>query len=122
MSFNHYYQSELTALRRLGRRFAERNPALAPFLGQNGRDPDVERLLEGFAFLTGRLRQKLDDELPELTHSLMHLLWPNYMRALPSFSMLQFEPLPQAGPAQRVPRETPVESRPVDGEIGRAHV
>ncbi|MDU3889721.1 MAG: type VI secretion system baseplate subunit TssF, partial [Serratia liquefaciens] len=41
---------------------------------------DVERLLEGFAFLTGRLRQKLDDELPELSHSLMHLLWPNYMR------------------------------------------
>ncbi|CRN07753.1 type VI secretion system baseplate subunit TssF [Pseudomonas fulva] len=115
MSFNHYYQSELTALRQLGRRFAERSPALAPYLGQRGRDPDVERLLEGFAFLTGRLRQKLDDELPELTHSLMHLLWPNYMRPLPSFSMLQFEPLPQAGPAQTVARETPVESKPVDG-------
>src|SRR5690606_17956269 len=42
MSFNHYYQSELTALRELGKRFAERNPALAPFLGQSGRDPDVE--------------------------------------------------------------------------------
>lgn len=38
MSFNHYYQSELTALRQLGRRFAERSPALAPFLGQAGRD------------------------------------------------------------------------------------
>ena len=61
MSFNHYYQSELTALRQLGRRFAERSPALAPFLGEAGRDPDVERLLEGFAFLTGRLRQKLQD-------------------------------------------------------------
>jgi len=115
VSFNHYYQSELTALRQLGRRFAERSPALAPFLGQSGRDPDVERLLEGFAFLTGRLRQKLDDELPELTHSLMHLLWPNYMRPLPSFSMLQFEPLGQVGPAQVVARETPVESKPVDG-------
>lgn len=66
MSFNRYYQSELTALRQLCRRFADRSPALAPFLGQAGRDPDVERLLEGFAFLTGRLRQKLDDELPEL--------------------------------------------------------
>ncbi|EIK93173.1 hypothetical protein PMM47T1_28321 [Pseudomonas sp. M47T1] len=115
MSFNHYYQSELTALRQLGRRFAERSPALAPFLSQSGRDPDVERLLEGFAFLTGRLRQKLDDELPELTHSLMHLLWPNYMRPLPSFSVLQFEPLSEAGPAMMVPRETPVESKPVDG-------
>ncbi|MBM5461202.1 type VI secretion system baseplate subunit TssF [Pseudomonas sp. P66] len=115
MSFNHYYQSELTALRQLGRRFAERSPALAPFLGQAGRDPDVERLLEGFAFLTGRLRQKLDDELPELSHSLMHLLWPNYMRPLPAFSVLQFEPLNQCGPAQRVERDTPVESLPIDG-------
>lgn len=114
MSFNHYYQSELTALRQLGRRFAERSPALAPFLGQSGRDPDVERLLEGFAFLTGRLRQKLDDELPELTHSLMHLLWPNYMRPLPSFSILQFEPLAHVAPPLQVKRETPVDSRPVD--------
>ncbi len=46
MSFNHHYQSELTALRQLGKRFSERSPALAPFLGQAGRDPDVERLLE----------------------------------------------------------------------------
>jgi len=28
VSFNHYYQSELTALRQLGKRFAERSPAL----------------------------------------------------------------------------------------------
>lgn len=115
MSFNQYYQSELTALRQLGRRFAERNPALAPFLEQTGRDPDVERLLEGFAFLTGRLRQKLDDELPELTHSLMHLLWPNYMRPLPAFSILQFDPSDRAGPALPAPRGTTVESLPVDG-------
>ena len=114
MSFNHYYQSELSALRQLGRRFAERSPALAPFLGQAGRDPDVERLLEGFAFLTGRLRQKLDDELPELSHSLMHLLWPNYMRPLPAFSVLQFEPLKHSGPGLQVERDTPVESMPID--------
>lgn len=115
MSFNHYYQSELTALREMGRRFAARSPALAPFLGQSGQDPDVERLLEGFAFLTGRLRQKLDDELPELSHSLMRLLWPNYMRPLPAFSMLQFDPLKRSGPALNVARDTPVESEPVDG-------
>ena len=119
MSFNHYYQSELNALRQLGKRFAERSPALAPFLGQSGRDPDVERLLEGFAFLTGRLRQKLDDELPELTHSLMHLLWPNYMRPLPAFSMLQFEPLKRPGPALTVARHTPVESKPIQGATCR---
>ncbi len=116
MTVNRYFQSELSALRQLGRRFAERNPALAPFLAQTGQDPDVERLLEGFAFLTGRLRQKLDDELPELTHSLMHLLWPNYMRPIPAFSILQFDPLKRAGPSVRVVRDTAVESVPIQGE------
>jgi type VI secretion system protein ImpG len=115
VSFNQYYQSELNALRQLGGVFATRNPALAHFLGQGGSDPDVERLLEGFAFLTGRLREKLDDELPELTHSLMYLLWPNYMRPLPSFSMLQFQPLAQTGPAVAAERDTQLESEPVDG-------
>jgi type VI secretion system protein ImpG len=119
VSFNQYYQSELNALRQLGGVFAERNPALAHFLGQGARDPDVERLLEGFAFLTGRLREKLDDELPELTHSLMYLLWPNYMRPLPSFSMLQFEPLAQTGPAVLAARDTQVESKLVEGETCR---
>ncbi|MCU1718965.1 type VI secretion system baseplate subunit TssF [Pseudomonas sp. 5P_3.1_Bac2] len=46
MSFNHYYERELTALRHLGKRFSERSPALAQFLGQAWRDLDVERLLE----------------------------------------------------------------------------
>lgn len=114
MSFNHYYQSELAELRQLGVRFAERNPALAAFLGQGGQDPDVERLLEGFAFLTGRLRQKLDDELPELTHSLLNLLWPHYLRPLPSCAILEFDPLPAPGVAVQVPRGTEVESRPLD--------
>ena len=116
MSFNRYYQSELGALRQLGRRFSERNPALAPFLAEPGQDPDVERLLEGFAFLTGRLRQKLDDELPELTHSLMHLLWPHYMRPVPAFSILQFDPLKHAGPGVQVARDTQVESAAVNSE------
>ena len=115
MSFNHYYQSELSALREQGREFARRNPALAPYLASSSSDPDVERLLEGVAFLTGRLRQKLDDELPELTHSLMHLLWPNCMRPLPSFAMLQFDPLKRPQPELLIPAETPVESQPVDG-------
>ena len=115
MSFNHFYQSELSALREQGREFARRNPALAPYLASSSSDPDVERLLEGVAFLTGRLRQKLDDELPELTHSLMHLLWPNCMRPLPSFAMLQFEPLKRPLPELLIPAQTPVESHPVDG-------
>ena len=41
----------------------------------------------------------------------MHLLWPNYMRPLPAFSLLQFDPLDRPGPALRVERETRVTYR-----------
>lgn len=115
MSFNHYFQSELSALRDEGRRFAEHNPALAPYLAGTSSDPDVERLLEGVAFLTGRLRQKLDDELPELTHSLMQLLWPNCLRPMPAVAMLQFAPLRRPLSKLPISRGTAVESRPIDG-------
>ena len=56
------------------------------------RDPYVERLFEGFAFLMGRLREKLDDDLPELTEGLVSLLWPHYMRTIPSLAIVEFSP------------------------------
>lgn len=115
MAFNRYFLDELTAVRELGKEFAERNPRLAPFLAVEGQDPDVERLLEGFAFLTGRLRQKLDDELPELTHSLMALLWPQFLRPVPAMSVVGFNPLATLSDRQRIRRGIEINSRPVDG-------
>ena len=104
MSFNQYFQNELLALKELGQDFSRKNPALAPFLSQDGSDPDVERLFEGFAFISGRLRQKIDDELPELSHSLLQLLWPNYLRPIPGFSMLEFQPVYQTNQTPVVPK------------------
>ena len=80
--FNKYYQDELTYLRDLGREFAAAYPGIAPMLAERGGDPDVERLLEGVAFLTGKIRQKLDDELPEVIHSVASPLtsWLNNCR------------------------------------------
>ncbi|MCP4698985.1 MAG: type VI secretion system baseplate subunit TssF [Gammaproteobacteria bacterium] len=116
MPFNKYYQDELTFLNDLGKEFAHNNPKLAPFLANRGNDPDVERLLEGFAFLSGRLRQKLDDELPELTHTLLALLWPNYLRPIPAMTILQFDPAPSAlTDKQTISRGCEVDSIPVEG-------
>lgn len=113
---NKYYQDEVAYLRELGAEFARSHPEAAHFVGEASRDPDVERLVEGFAFLTARVRQKLDDELPELTHSLLEMFWPHYLRPFPSAAVLQFEALPQAAKEVRVvPRGTPVQSVPVDG-------
>jgi type VI secretion system protein ImpG len=115
LTFNKYYQDELTFLSDLGKEFADANPNLAPFLADRGNDPDVERLLEGFAFLSGRLRQKLDDELPELTHGLMALLWPHYLRPVPSMSVLQFTPRLGQTEIRPIARGTEIDSIPVEG-------
>ena len=52
----------------------------------------MERLFEGFAFLTGRIRQKLDDDFPELTEGLVNMLWPHYLRMIPSLTVLELIP------------------------------
>ncbi|MCA9423339.1 MAG: type VI secretion system baseplate subunit TssF, partial [Nitrospira sp.] len=80
MTVRKYYEDELAYLREMGREFSNANPDLARYLGAPGGDPDVERFLEGVAFLTSKVRAKLDDEFPELTHGLMGMLWPHYLR------------------------------------------
>ncbi|HHA1936139.1 TPA: type VI secretion system baseplate subunit TssF [Enterobacter ludwigii] len=92
MSLEHYFRDELSWLRLQGRQFAKSHPELTHFLSEQSTDPDVERLLEGFAFLTGSLRAKIEDEFPELTHGLLTMLWPNYLRPVPSMTIVQFTP------------------------------
>lgn len=110
------FLEEMDYLRRLGRVFARDNPQLAQFLGEEANDPDVERLLEGFAFLTAKLRLKIEDDLPEVTHSLLQLLWPNYLRPLPSATIMRFEPAGRSITSRKViAKGTRVLSEPVDG-------
>lgn len=114
--FNKYYQDELTYLRDLGREFAAAYPGIAPMLAERGGDPDVERLLEGVAFLTGKIRQKLDDELPEVIHSVAALLFPHYLRQIPATSIIEFTPLPNVVRERLVvARNAEIGSVPVDG-------
>lgn len=96
MSLEHYFRDELAFLRLQGREFADAYPELTRFLSEQNTDPDVERLLEGFAFLTGNLRAKIEDEFPELTHGLLNMLWPNYLRPVPSMTIIQFSVIPGA--------------------------
>jgi len=112
-----YYLEELAFLRELGREFAQENPTLAPMLAEPGSDPDVERVLEGVAFLTGMIRERLDDDLPEITQTLIEMLWPHYLRPLPSLCIVEFAhpTKPKIGVTQVLPRwQTELESVPVD--------
>ena len=91
------YNQEIAYLRTMGAEFAREFPKIAGRLGgldefQQCRDPFVERLLEGFAFLSARVQLKLDSEFPRFTQSLLDTVYPHYMTPTPSMAVVQFEP------------------------------
>lgn len=114
--FAKFYQSELTYLREMGREFAAAHPSSAGLLSERSEDPDVERLLEGFAFLSARIRERVDDAVPEVVHGLAELLLPQYVRPLPAMSVIEFKPQVKAlRGVRQVPRGRPVGTNPVEG-------
>jgi type VI secretion system protein ImpG len=89
----HYYERELTFIRQLAQDFAKQYPAAAGRLlveANRSTDPHIERLIESFALLTGRIQNKLDDEFPELTSALLGVLYPHYLAPIPSMAIVQF--------------------------------
>ena len=114
-TFNRYYEDELSKLKELAVEFSQANPALAPMLSGASADPDVERLLEGVAFLTGLTRQKLDDEFPEFVQELANLLFPHYLRPIPACTLVSFVPKGLLAETVLIPAGTKVDSVPVDG-------
>ncbi|MBG7462199.1 type VI secretion system baseplate subunit TssF, partial [Pseudomonas aeruginosa] len=110
------FLEEMDYLRRLGKVFVRGNPALEPFLGASAKDPDVERLLEGFAFLTAKVRMKIEDDLPEITQPMLQVRDPTCLQPTPSMTIMRFTPIEGAiAESHVIPRGTVVQSRPVQG-------
>jgi len=93
-----YYEVELQHIREMAGEFAREYPKIAGRLAldKEGKeicpDPFVERLLEGFAYLTSRIHVKLDAEFPRFTQSLLETVYPTYLAPTPSMAVVQFEP------------------------------
>ena len=90
-----YYNEELRHLREMGAEFAQQFPKIAARLGLEGlevTDPYVERLLEGFAFLAGRVQLKLDAEFPRFTQRLLEIVYPLFLTPTPAMLIAQFHP------------------------------
>ena len=88
-----YYERELSYFRSLGAEFADRYKKIAARLRlgpTESKDPHVERLIQGMALLTARVRRKLDDDFPELAEALFSVVYPHYLRPIPSLAMIQF--------------------------------
>jgi type VI secretion system protein ImpG len=115
-----YYERELLAIRQLAQEFARQYPAAAGRLmlePTRSTDPHVERLIEAFALLAGRIHHKLDDEFPELTDGLLNILYPHYLAPVPSCMVVQFVADPARTPLLdgfAIPRHTEVVTPPVN--------
>ncbi|WP_134633727.1 type VI secretion system baseplate subunit TssF, partial [Pseudomonas aeruginosa] len=95
-----YYNQELQHIRESAAEFAEEFPKIAGRLSLSGfecADPYVERLLEGFAYLTARVQLKLDAEYPTFTHNLLEIAYPHYLAPTPSMTVVQLRPDPNEG-------------------------
>jgi type VI secretion system protein ImpG len=90
-----HYTRELQHIREMGGEFAKEFPKIAQRLDLKEfscEDPYVERLLEGFAFLTARVQLKTEAEFPRFTQHLLEMVYPHYLAPTPSMTIVQFQP------------------------------
>ena len=91
-----HYEDELAFIRDMGAEFAEAYPKIAARLGVEDAniidDPYVERLLEGFAFLSARVQLELEMQYPAFTSNLLEIVYPHYLAPTPSMMIVSLEP------------------------------
>jgi type VI secretion system protein ImpG len=89
------YENELAYIRDMGTEFATEFPKVASRLNLGSTevaDPYVERLLEGFAFLTARVQLKMEAEFPTFTQSLLQMVYPHYLAPTPAMAIVKIAP------------------------------
>lgn len=113
--FDLLYRDELAMLREAGGALAARHPELASRLAAPSDDPDVERLVQSFAFVAARLRQRIDAAVPDLMEALLGMVLPGALDPIPAATIVAFtQARPRRG-VQRVARGTPLQAREVAG-------
>ncbi|HET7232570.1 MAG TPA: type VI secretion system baseplate subunit TssF, partial [Longimicrobium sp.] len=118
-----YYNAELAYLRQAGGEFAEAHPKVASRLQLGAHecpDPQVERLIESFAFLTARLQRSLDHEVPGISSALLEVLYPNYLTPVPPMTVAELVPDAKLlGAGYTLPAQTPLFAETGQGDVCR---
>ncbi len=100
--FLEHYARELHYVRQMAGEFAREHPKIAGRLALDSEgsdtcaDPFVERLLEGFAFLSARVSLKLDAEFPRFTQALLETVFPHFLAPQPAACIVRLQAEPDA--------------------------
>ena len=122
-----HYEDELAFIRGMGAEFAEAYPKIAARLGMEQLevlDPYVERLLEGFAFLSARVQLELDLQYPVFTQNLLRIVYPHFLAPIPSMMIARLVPDAAQGGLNDgfvLPRGTTLRGRVLEGEQTACH-
>lgn len=122
-NLSEYYRYELTYLRSAGEDFAIRFPKIARRLDlshEESADPHVERLIESFAFLTGKLQKQIDDLYPEMANAMLDVIYKPLVLPTPSAVMINFDvdlSKAQKNPGMIVPRQTTLTAIDTNGVV-----
>ncbi len=112
--FRDLYAAEIEYLHGLAEELGREQARIAPMLGRDA-DPGVSRLVQGMAFLSARLRQRLDDDLPDVVHPVIESLHPWLLRPMPSATIMELVPDPAMQEPQVARAASVFASRPSGG-------
>jgi type VI secretion system protein ImpG len=88
-----YFDAEMRLLNEAALEFSRSYPEQASMLNLTevrDRDPYIERLLEGMAYLTAHIRSRIDDDVPEISQTLIRQMWPQFIQPFPSSTIIEF--------------------------------
>lgn len=109
-----YFRKEMAYLYKMRELFVKKFPKVAPFLGVDSKDPDVERIIENVAILTSKIHQELDENMPLIAESLINIVAPNYTNPFPSSCIQEFSLKPDSDKCKiTIPKGSVVSSVPV---------
>ena len=115
------FQQELQALQHDAVAFAEAHPAQAAALrltpsGSN--DPQVQMLMQSFAFLNARVLHELEASKALLANALLEQIYPHLAAPVPCIAVAQLEVKPEAADGAVLARGRLVHA-PVNDDLGR---
>ncbi len=115
-----YFESEMRLLQEAAQEFAESYPEQAGMLNLKAlkdRDPYIERLLEGMAYLTAHVKKRIDDGVPDISENILRQTCPSLLKNYPSTCIVEFNPKSTLQQSETVVKGTELKSQLV-GKLG----